>query len=492
MSIKNWARAAASAALVAFLAAAPMAPAVADTTVTIDSTSTGQSVFSNAVPVTLPTGATAVTVKLPAEAAGLVSEGLTTLNYFYYNQEGTPIQGLSGYASINAETMELTVPVPAALSSHTPGVLPYCRDYPADCSTDPAATTFTGYRLTLFSIEASGTPYLPLFLTMGLASSGQSGPAEITVDMTSSSTATHVYYTMKGQVTALEHLTDKLILRAPQGYFHQGPHGTWSDVMAEANYFPVDGNVWARGLTKVSSDGDTAVVTMHPEDLAVLCSTTFEYELGLEVHGSTAAGYGAAATSISLGSPVCARSFSDVAPQTQFFPEIQWLADRKITTGYGNGIYAPLGTVNRDAMAAFMYRLAGSPAFTAPAVSPFSDVTPSTQFYKEIAWLAEQGISTGWIEPDGTRTFRPLNPISRDAMAAFLYRFSGSPAHPAPTAPAFSDVPLGSQFDDEISWLADQEISTGYPDGTFRPLESIRRDAMAAFLFRADTWRVLQ
>lgn len=55
----------------------------------------------------------------------------------------------------------------------------------------------------------------------------------------------------------------------------------------------------------------------------------------------------------------------------------------------------------------------------APIVEPFIDITPSSPFYKEISWLASQKITTGWA--DGT--FRPHEPISRDAMAAFLYRF---------------------------------------------------------------------
>jgi len=80
--------------------------------------------------------------------------------------------------------------------------------------------------------------------------------------------------------------------------------------------------------------------------------------------------------------------------------------------------------VNRDAMAAFMYRFASSPAYNAPASSPFSDLVPQTQFYKEITWLASMNISTGWDESNGTKTFRPVQPVSRDAMAAFMYRYN--------------------------------------------------------------------
>jgi len=73
-------------------------------------------------------------------------------------------------------------------------------------------------------------------------------------------------------------------------------------------------------------------------------------------------------------------------------------------------------------MAAFLYRMAGSPDHTPPADSPFKDVATTQQFYKEMAWLADRGISTGWTHSDGTRSYRALQPINRDAMAAFLYR----------------------------------------------------------------------
>lgn len=74
-------------------------------------------------------------------------------------------------------------------------------------------------------------------------------------------------------------------------------------------------------------------------------------------------------------------------------------------------------------MAAFMYRLAGSPEFNAPAESPFADVDTTNPFYKQITWLASSGISSGWNETNGTKTYRPFEPVARDAMAAFMSRF---------------------------------------------------------------------
>jgi|GEM_PF-4853617 len=48
----------------------------------------------------------------------------------------------------------------------------------------------------------------------------------------------------------------------------------------------------------------------------------------------------------------------------------------------------------------------------------------------------------------------------------------------------FTDVPDNLMFSKEINWIHDAGITTGWPDGTYRPGEPIHRDAMAAFIHR--------
>ena len=172
--------------------------------------------------------------------------------------------------------------------------------------------------------------------------------------------------------------------------------------------------------------------------------------------------------------------FTDVPAENQFYAEINWLAQRRITTGYPDGTFRPGENVERGAMAAYFYRLAGTPQFTAPDNPTFSDVPKSHPFYKEIEWMAARGITTGY----GDGTFRPSDSVNRDAMAAFFYRYANSPQFAAPAASPFKDVPANSQFYKEIAWLAEQGITKGWDDGTYRPGEPIHRDAMAAFLYR--------
>ncbi|GMA33397.1 GH92 family glycosyl hydrolase [Litorihabitans aurantiacus] len=195
--------------------------------------------------------------------------------------------------------------------------------------------------------------------------------------------------------------------------------------------------------------------------------------------------------------PPTSSPFADVPVENMFFEEIAWAFSAGITTGWpeadGTVTYRPLAKINRDAMAAFLFRLAEVENYDAPTVSPFTDVSTDNQFYREIAWLHEQEISTGWVQADGSAQFRPLEPINRDAMAAFLYRLAetaGPVEHDVPAVSPFLDVAPTDQFYAEITWLAENGVTTGWVgnDGSaqYEPLMPIARDAMAAFVYRFD------
>ncbi len=191
---------------------------------------------------------------------------------------------------------------------------------------------------------------------------------------------------------------------------------------------------------------------------------------------------------IPVGRDAALTRFDDVRVTDPFAADIEWLATSGITTGYADGTFRPGGSVNRDAMAAFLYRLSGAPAFTAPATPTFVDVPRSHPFFGEIEWLASRGITTGTRHADGTLWYEPSSPVSREAMAAFLYRQAGSPGFAVPPTSTFPDVALGNPFRVAIEWMAAAGITTGtrLPNGSigYAPAESVSRQAMAAFLHR--------
>ena len=171
--------------------------------------------------------------------------------------------------------------------------------------------------------------------------------------------------------------------------------------------------------------------------------------------------------------------FVDVGLSSPFFAEIAYLERTRITNGFPDGTYRPNGSVSRQAIAAFLFRLAGDPDHVA-GPKRFSDVSPSHPFFREIDWLVQEDITTGYA--DGR--FRPSAPVTRQAIAAFFFRLAEAEAD-APASPTFTDVPAGHPFFDEVEWLRATGMTTGYSDGTFRPGSTMTRQAMAAFLYRA-------
>jgi hypothetical protein len=192
----------------------------------------------------------------------------------------------------------------------------------------------------------------------------------------------------------------------------------------------------------------------------------------------TAAGLAVATSGPAAAAPT---GFNDVPNSQPFYGDISWLVGKGITKGYPDGGFHPDASVSRQAMAAFLYRFSGASA-AACTQPPFPDVAASSQFCTEIAWLADQKVTGGY--PD--KNFHPANSVTRQAMAAFLYRLAhnGADAPACSGKGPFADVAATDQFCGAITWLAGQDITGGYADGGFHPAEPVTRQAMAAFLHR--------
>ena len=186
--------------------------------------------------------------------------------------------------------------------------------------------------------------------------------------------------------------------------------------------------------------------------------------------------------------------FADVGdPSSTFYPFIEWMASKGISTGTvqpsGKPLYKPADAVSRQAMALFMFRLSEE-TFTPPVTATFADVATTSQFYTAIEWMAARGISAGTAQPVGKPLFKPSAPVSRQAMALFVARYASANLTVAPTTQRFADVPLGASSAAAINWMFVNGISTGsaQPSGLplYKPSDPVTRQAMAAFLFRVN------
>jgi subtilisin family serine protease len=114
--------------------------------------------------------------------------------------------------------------------------------------------------------------------------------------------------------------------------------------------------------------------------------------------------------------PTTTAGFEDVAPGATYNTAVDWLAEQEITLGCTTTTYCPDGTVTRAEMAAFLWRLEGSPEGSVPA--GFGDV-PEDAFYDDAAdWLLASGVTTGCT----ASSYCPQGLVSRAEMFTFLKR----------------------------------------------------------------------
>lgn len=170
---------------------------------------------------------------------------------------------------------------------------------------------------------------------------------------------------------------------------------------------------------------------------------------------------------------VSAAGFKDVS---NFKEEIKYLTGLKIINGYPDGTYRPEAPILRVQAVMMIMRDLGmdkenikNPGFT--------DIKPGDMGYAEVAFATELGIISG----KGNNKFDPNGKMTRAEMSKVLvnaYELGGM--YPA----GFPDVSPKSWSEPYISALAANNVTNGYPDGTFRPNVTINRGQFAAFLAR--------
>jgi len=111
-------------------------------------------------------------------------------------------------------------------------------------------------------------------------------------------------------------------------------------------------------------------------------------------------------------------AFDDVPVDASHGPAVAWLAEAGITRGCTETAYCPAGTVTRAEMAAFLWRLEGSPEGSAPA--GFGDVPADFFAGPAIDWLLASGTTTGCTPA----SYCPQGLVTRAEMFTFLQRLS--------------------------------------------------------------------
>lgn len=114
---------------------------------------------------------------------------------------------------------------------------------------------------------------------------------------------------------------------------------------------------------------------------------------------------------------------------------------------------------------------------TVAVFNELHDVPESQWYYDSVKGAVLRGLFNG-VSPS---RFNPNDTMTRAMLVTVLWRYAGAPAE---GANKFSDVPAGQWYTGAVAWAAHNHIVDGVGGGRFAPNDTITREQMAAILYR--------
>lgn len=174
--------------------------------------------------------------------------------------------------------------------------------------------------------------------------------------------------------------------------------------------------------------------------------------------------------------------FTDVAPGAWYYDAVAYAYEHGLMHGTSATTFSPNGTTTRAQIVTILWRLVDSPAGEAPA--DFADVDPAAWYGEAVRWAAGQGIVGGY----GNGSFGPNDPVTREQLAAILYRFAqhmGYDTEGQADLSGFTDLAQGSTYAREaMAWCVDAGLLSGTSPTTLSPRGQATRAQTAAVLMR--------
>jgi flavodoxin len=168
-------------------------------------------------------------------------------------------------------------------------------------------------------------------------------------------------------------------------------------------------------------------------------------------------------------------TFTDVPANAYYANAVAYVQNNGLMTGTTATGFAPNETTSRGQIAVILYRMAGSPS--ASSGKTFSDVAESAYYAAAVRWASANNIVSGYA--DGS--FGPNDPITREQLAAILWRYAGSPA--AGASAGFADQSsIDSYAVTAANWAQANGIINGDENSRFAPKSSATRGQVAVIL----------
>lgn len=175
--------------------------------------------------------------------------------------------------------------------------------------------------------------------------------------------------------------------------------------------------------------------------------------------------------------PGSVSGFGDV-PQTSWFADaVKYVSENKLMNGTSTTAFSPNENMSRAMLATVLYRMSGE---TAEADSSFGDVSASAYYAAAVNWASSKGIVNG----TGADAFSPDASITREQLAAMLYRYAGEPSVSADLSAYTDAVSISPYAEKAVEWCVAKGILNGKSATRLAPQDTATRAECAAMLQR--------
>ena len=176
-----------------------------------------------------------------------------------------------------------------------------------------------------------------------------------------------------------------------------------------------------------------------------------------------------------IPSAFAANNFTDVRSTDWFSDAVSYVQERGLMSGTSATRFSPNEPTTRAMLVTVLYRAAGQPEYATPV--SFADVADNAYYADAVAWASENNIVTGYSR---TR-FGSNDPVSREQIAAILWRYAGSPE--VGVAQDFADErQISSYAVDAVDWARQNGVISGRPGNRFDPKANATRAEVATIL----------
>ncbi|MGN0980030.1 MAG: S8 family serine peptidase [Candidatus Avoscillospira sp.] len=178
----------------------------------------------------------------------------------------------------------------------------------------------------------------------------------------------------------------------------------------------------------------------------------------------------------SASKPTEAMDFTDVSKSDPFYDAVKYVYEEGLMNGTGNGKFSPYGTLTRAMVVTILYRIEGEPSTRYNGM--FRDVANYQWYTDAVEWAAKNNIVTGYT----SGKFGPEDPVTREQLAAILYRYALSKGSVLPAGNSLTAYADGSNVSSyavsAVKWAVAEGILEAQ-NGKLQPRDAANRAQVA-------------